>query len=100
MKEYYVTKKITDPDEVEVTGLSNEDLDNPDEIEDVTDEFERFYVVKLRDKNNKDLTHLVDTNMEFDDDDELAEYLGKILNEDPDEIEIVEDESTIEYKRS
>lgn len=98
MKEYYVTKKISDSDEVEITGLNNEDFDNPDQIEDINDEFKGFYVVKLRDKNNKDLTHLLDSKMEFEDDDELAAYLGRVLNEDPDDIQIIEDESTIEYK--
>lgn len=34
--------------------------------------------------------------MEFEGDDELVEYLGVLFNENPEKIEIIEEESTIE----
>jgi hypothetical protein len=93
MKEYIVTKKISNPQDA--TSVSD---DNSDRLGDLTDDFESFCVVRLRDRDNKDLTSKIDTNFEFEDDEELTEYLAQVFNEDPDEIEIIEDESTIEFK--
>ena len=84
MKEFIVTKKYS----------ATQDID-PDEIDDVN-ELDRFNVKRVK-SNSKDLTSQIDTDLEFEDDYELAVYLAKVFKEDPDNIEIVEDESTIQY---
>lgn len=73
MKEYYVTKRYVD-----------------------TDEDEGFYVEKIR-TGNKDITRKIDAENLFEDDDDLVEYLSEVFDQDPDEIQIIEEELKVEY---
>lgn len=77
MKEYHVIKKYVD-----------------------IDEEEGFYIENIKDPNKKDITSKIDTEVRFEDDDELIEYLAQVFNEDPDEIDINEIETTVEYTGS
>lgn len=74
MKEYHVIKKYVD-----------------------VDEDEGFYVEKIKGPNKKDITSKIDKDLKFDDDDDLVEYLAEIFNQDPDDMEIIEDETLVEY---
>lgn len=73
MKQYFVTKRYAD-----------------------ADEDEGFYVDKIR-VGNKDITKKIDAENLFEDDDDLAEYLSEVFDEDFDEIEIVEEELRVEF---
>jgi hypothetical protein len=96
MKEYFVTKRIISNDSVETEELSNTELENSEDM-DAFDELETFYVVKIKD-GKKDITSQIDTSAVFEGDEELAEYLGKVFNENPEDIEIIEEESSIEIQ--
>ncbi len=73
MKEYYVTKNYVD---------ANED--------------EGFFVEKIR-TDNKDITRKIDIDSIFEDDDDLVEYLAEVFDQDPDDIEVIEEEHKIEF---
>jgi hypothetical protein len=73
MKQYHVTKRYAD---------ANED--------------EGFFVDKIR-LGNKDITKKIDAENLFEDNDDLAEYLSEVFDEDFDDIEIVEEEFKVEF---
>ena len=73
MKEYFVTKKYLD-----------------------ADEDEGFYVEKIR-TGNKDVTRKIDIDNIFEDDDDLVDYIAEVFDQDPDEIEIIEEELKVEF---
>lgn len=77
MKEYHVTKKYID-----------------------ADEDEGFYVQKIKGPDNKDITKVIDKELLFEDDDALVEYLAEVFDQDPDDIEVIEDELTVEFTGS
>jgi hypothetical protein len=74
MKEYHVTKQYVD-----------------------ADEDQGFHVVKIKSPENKDITSKIDRETLFDDDDDLVDYLAEVFDQDPDDIEVIEDELTVEY---
>lgn len=84
MKEFIITKRYSYP------------LDQDNDAMDDSNELDRFYVKKIK-SNSQDLTSQIDTNMEFEDDLDLIEYLSKVFKEDPDEIDIVEDENSLSF---
>lgn len=73
MKEYYVTKRYVD-----------------------ADEDEGFFVEKIK-TGNKDITKKIDTENLFEDDDDLIEYLSEVFDQDPDDIEVIEEELKVEF---
>ncbi|HEX3006679.1 MAG TPA: hypothetical protein VHO90_03585 [Bacteroidales bacterium] len=74
MKEYHVVKKYAD-----------------------ADEDEGFYVEKIT-AGNKDITKKIDKETLFEDDDDLVEYLAEAFDQDPDDIEVIEDELKVEFQ--
>jgi peptide subunit release factor 1 (eRF1) len=74
MKEYHVVKKYAD-----------------------ADEDEGFYVEKVT-AGNKDITKKIDKETLFEDDDDLVEYLAEVFDQDPDDIEVIEDELKVEFQ--
>lgn len=73
MKEYYVTKRYAD-----------------------TDESEGFFIEKIR-TGSKDITNKIDAENLFEDDDDLAEYLSEVFDQDFDDIQIIEEEIKVEF---
>jgi hypothetical protein len=55
-----------------------------------------FYLEKILDANNHNITSDFDTSIRFIDDDQLSEFLSKIFETNQDEIEIIE-EGMVEY---
>lgn len=74
MREYFVTKKYVD-----------------------VDEDEGFFVEKLLDEKRKDITSKIDTSVQFEDDDDLVDFLAEMFDQDIDDIEVVEESSTVEF---
>lgn len=61
------------------------------------DEDEGFYVEKLVGPDNKDITKMMDTDINFEDDDELVEFLSEVFDQDPEEIDLIEEDLIVEY---
>jgi hypothetical protein len=55
-----------------------------------------FYLEKILDENNQDITSDFDTSIRFIDDDQLSEFLSKVFETNQNEIEIIE-EGMVEY---
>lgn len=74
MKEYYVTKRYVD-----------------------VDEDEGFFVEKILNEQKKDITSKIDTSVQFEDDDDLVDFLAEVFNQDIDDIQVIEEETKVEF---
>ncbi|NJK87732.1 MAG: hypothetical protein HC906_18895 [Bacteroidales bacterium] len=98
---FHVKKRFEDMED-DVSGVAGDivvddtqETDEADEM-DVTDESEQledyfnFSIERLRDADGKDLTSKIDTDLIFEDDDDLIDYLSEVFDYDPDEVDIKE----------
>jgi hypothetical protein len=74
MKEYYVTKRHVD-----------------------VDEDEGFFVEKILNDQRKDITSKIDASVQFEDDDDLVDFIAEVFNEDIDDILVIEEETRVEF---
>lgn len=98
---FHVKKRFEDVED-EISGVGGdvivEDADEVEEVEDVSDmdesdnieDYFNFSIERLKDEDGKDLTSKIDTDLIFEDDDDLIDYLSEVFDYDPDEVDIKE----------
>lgn len=98
---FHIKKRFEDvEDEISEVGedVAIEDIADEEE-DDVTDmdestgieDYFNFSIEKLKDADGEDLTSKIDTELIFEDDDDLIDYLSEVFDYDPDEVDIKEE---------
>jgi hypothetical protein len=78
---------------VEDTTSEVEDVESSPEVDESAEleDYFNFSIERLKDQDGKDLTSKIDTDLIFEDDDDLIDYLSEVFDYDPDEVDIKEE---------